>query len=262
MISKILGEIIKNKKKGLELDKIYFPLLDFKGKLEKSKKDYILSLAKGKLHLIAEIKPKSPSKGILKHSINIIEIVNAFETQASCISVLTESKFFGGSLKLLKLVSAYSKLPVLRKDFIIDEYQIYQSRFYGADAILLIASLLSSKKMQKFLNTSKSLGMACQVEIHNESDLNKVLKTDAQLIGINNRDLNTMEIDLNTTIKLSKKIPPDKIIISESGIVNHEDIKKIREYIDAVHIGSAFMESENIKSKINEIMGVKNEATN
>lgn len=262
MISQILREIVKNKKIEIEKDKEMFPLECFKDKLVSSQKNYINSLTSRKLGLVAEIKPKSPSKGSIKSSFSIKKIVDAYETRAGCISVLTDEKYFGGSLDLLLKVTSYSKLPVLRKDFIIDKYQIYQARLFGADAILLIASLLSSKQMQRFLNISRSLGMACQVEIHDKKDLKKVLQTDARLIGINNRNLNTMTIDLDTTIKLSRKIPNDKIIVSESGITKHEDIEKIRDYADAVHIGSAFMEFEDIKLKIKEIMGEENETAN
>lgn len=255
MIRQILNEIVENKQKEIEADKTYFPLDSFKHKLSTSKKDYIKALLSNRISLIAEIKPKSPSKGVIRREINAKEIVDAYETRAQCISVLTDSKYFGGSLKLLQLVSNYSKLPVLRKDFIIDEYQIYQARLFGADAILLIASLLNIEELKRFLEISRSLGMACQVEVHDNEDLNKVLQTDVRLIGINNRDLRTMKTDINTTIELSKKIPKGRLIVSESGINSHEDLNKIEKYINAVHIGSAFMESNNIKNKIKEIMG-------
>jgi len=259
MVSKILAEIIEDKKKEIEMDKLFFPLAEFKQKLPVSNKDYIQALSKDKLGLIAEIKPKSPSKGFIRKSIDIKEIVKSFETRAQCISVLTDSKYFGGSLKLLELVSNYSKLPVLRKDFILDEYQIYQARLFGADAVLLIASLLSAETIERFLEIAKDLGMVCQVEIHDDEDLEKVLQTSAKLIGINNRNLKTMEIDINITVKLAKQILEDKLIISESGINNNQDIKNIEPHINAVHIGAALMESDDIKQKIDEIFGDKDE---
>ena len=260
MASEIFEKIIEDKKKEIEIDKRFFPLSSFKHKISNSEKDYIDALSSKRTGLIAEIKPKSPSRGFIRRSINIKDIIDAYETRAQCISVLTDSKYFGGSLKLLQLASDYSRLPVLRKDFIIDEYQIYQARLFGADAVLLIASLLSVEDIKKFLEISRSLGMACQVEIHNQSDLDKVLQTDAKLIAINNRDLKTMKKDVNTTIELSKKIPKDKIRISESGINNNECLRRVAPYIDVVHIGSAFMEADDIKKKIKEIVGEKNEA--
>lgn len=254
MTSSILNTIVEHTRQQVELDKKYYPLDEFRHAIKKSKRNYLQSLKQKKTSLIAEIKPKSPSKGLLKKVIDIDNIVSVFNNHAQCISVLTESKYFGGSLELLKNVAKKSKIPVLRKDFIIDEYQIYQARYFHADAVLLITSILSVSELQRFITIAESLGMACQVEIHDETDLEKVLQTTASIIGINNRNLKTMEIDLNTTKRLSKKIPSDIYIISESGIYTHTDILAVSQYAHAVHIGSAFMTSSNISSTIMKIM--------
>src|SRR3989338_2261159 len=147
----------------------------------------------------------------------------------------------------MKEVSNSTKLPILRKDFIIDEYQIYEARFYNADAILLIASILSLEEINDFIDIAKSMNMNCLVEVHNEEELSKVLDSKAEIIGINNRNLDTLEIDLNTTLSLMDKIPSGKLIVSESGISNNQYINKLINKVNAILVGSAFMNSDNIE---------------
>lgn len=209
--------------------------------------------------LIAEVKFASPSKGLIyKGKVGAEtagKIAKIYEQNgASAISVLTDEKYFKGSFQYLKKVKEVTKnAPILCKDFIVSEYQIFKAREYGADAILLIAKLLSESQLKQFLCVSKSLGMGCLVEIHNEEELKKVLKTDAEIIGINNRNLSDFTIDLETTNRLVKKIPRDKIIVAESGISSREDLKKLDKRVRAILVGSALMSSKNINKKIHEI---------
>lgn len=209
--------------------------------------------------LIAEVKFASPSKGLIyKGKVGeetAGKIAKIYEQNgASAISVLTDEKYFKGSFEYLKKVKEVTKnAPILCKDFIVSEYQIFKAREYGADAILLIAKLLSESQLKQFLCVSKSLGMGCLVEIHNEEELEKVLKTDAEIIGINNRNLSNFTIDLETTNRLVKKIPRDKIIVAESGISSREDLKKLDKRVRAILVGSALMSSKNINKKIHEI---------
>lgn len=231
--------------------------------LRKSTRSFFWALEKGgrdgRCALIAEVKFASPSKGLIyKGKVNAEEagkIAKIYEKNgASAISVLTDEKYFKGSFEYLKKVKKVTRnVPILCKDFIVNEYQIFKAREYGADAILLIAKLLSVVQMQKFLEVARGLGMECLVEIHNEEELEKVLKTDAKIIGINNRNLSDFTIDLETTNKLVNKIPKDKIIVAESGISSREDLNKLDKRVRTILVGSALMSSKNIINKIHEL---------
>jgi indole-3-glycerol phosphate synthase len=207
--------------------------------------------------VIAEVKKASPSLGIIREDFHPVEIARIYETSgASAISVLTDEKFFQGSLSYLTEIKKSVNVPILRKDFIIDPYQIYEARAAGADAILLIAGLLSGDDMQHFLEVAKTLGMECLVEVHSESELIKVLKTSADIIGINNRDLATFKTDLETTFKLRPAIPAGKIVVSESGIKTRADvIKLMQKGVNAVLIGETLMKSDDIGTKLRELLG-------
>lgn len=251
----MLKEIIENKRKEIEESKIFFPLSSFKNKLKKSTRGFKKALSKNKVNLIAEFKRTSPSKNIINKDFDIKKIVNVYNKYADAISVLTDKKFFNGNLNDLKKISKLTNLPLLRKDFIIDEYQIYESRFYNADAILLIASILSKEQINNFIDIAKNHKMDCVVEIHNEEELNKILDIkNIEIIGINNRNLDTLEIDTGITLKLADKIPKNKIIISESGISSKEYVKKIKNKVNAMLVGSAFMNSDNLEEKIISII--------
>ncbi|MFH1587606.1 MAG: bifunctional indole-3-glycerol phosphate synthase/phosphoribosylanthranilate isomerase, partial [Candidatus Diapherotrites archaeon] len=239
------------------------PLASFRGNLKRSKINFrkaITQKNRGKFpKLIAEIKRASPSKGIITKRFDVAEIAKIYGNYASAVSVLTDRKFFRGDLKFIKIASKASGLPVLRKDFIIDEYQIYESRFYGADAILLISELLAKNKINEFIKISSSLGMDCLVEVASISSLKKVLETDAKIIGINNRDLRTLKVDTKKTPKLLKHIPKNKskklVFVSESGIYSRADVNDLKEKVDSVLIGSSIMESENRTTKLKELSG-------
>ncbi|HLG30872.1 MAG TPA: indole-3-glycerol phosphate synthase TrpC, partial [Candidatus Brocadiales bacterium] len=178
---------------------------------------------------------------------------------ASVISVLTDEQFFQGKLEYLTEIKRVVKLPLLRKDFIIDPYQIYEARVAGADAVLLIARLLSNEKLKAYLKLSHELGMKCLVEVHDADELKKTLDANAMIIGINNRDLNTFRTDLETTFKLCPLIPEGKTIVSESGIATRNDIIRLKECgVDAVLIGETLMRSLDIVSKIVELFRDEN----
>ncbi|MDP2942257.1 MAG: indole-3-glycerol phosphate synthase TrpC, partial [Candidatus Omnitrophota bacterium] len=170
--------------------------------------------------------------------------------------VLTEDKYFQGSIDHLKAVRQAVDLPILRKDFIRSEYQVYESAIAGTDAILLIAALLDKGMLKGLYREARALGIDVLVEVHDERELDKALGTGAEIIGINNRNLKTLEVDLNTTIELLPKIPAEKIIVSESGIRDYEDIKKLSEAgVRAFLIGTVFMESDDIGAEVKRVMG-------
>lgn len=199
------------------------------------------------LSIIGEIKKASPSKGILNKNLDIIKFTEEYNKSVDAISVLSEEKFFNGSPWDIKAVSKVSKLPILMKDFVIDESQIYASKYFGANAVLLISSILSEKELVSLYNLAEELGIESLIEIHNEKDLEKALKADAKLIGINNRNLTSFNTDLATTVKLSKLIPKEILRISESGISSEKDIVYLKEgNIDGVLVGESFIKTNSI----------------
>ncbi len=256
----ILTKIVEEKKKELEIAKERMSL-------EKIQKELmILPSARGfrqsisrehEISLIAEIKKASPSAGILRRDCDPVRIAQTYRAYgARAISIITEEKFFQGNPSYIEMVRKDIYLPILRKDFIIDKYQVYESKLLGADAVLLIADLLSRSELFQFLEICKNLAMDAVVEIHNEEDLNKSLSVDSRIIGINNRNLHTFEVDLGVTSNLIRSIPDDKTIISESGIKTYEDVMFLKSLgVNAVLIGEAFMRSEDIGTKVRELMG-------
>lgn len=207
-----------------------------------------------RLSFIMEIKRKSPSAGNLNPEMNSIETARLYEKYgATAVSVLTDHTHFGGSLEDLKTVSGSVSIPVLRKDFIVDEMQIPESRAYGADAVLLIVRLLG-KKTSQFLKLCTDYGMDALVEVHNSEELAIALESEAKIIGINNRNLDTLEINLNTTATLFPDIPPGHLVISESGMSSAKAIDAMRVLgVDGVLIGSAFSTAESIEEKLKEL---------
>ena len=259
----ILDEILAHKKEELSKLKTDFPM---KGLLEGLKirikhvpppRDFIKAILGRGIRIIAEVKKASPSKGIIRKNFHPVEIARTYESNgAAAISVLTEEKYFLGCLDYLREIREVVSLPLLRKDFIFDEYQIYESRAAGADAILLIASILGKRQIEDFLKLSQSLGLSCLVEVHDEDDLKKVLSTDAELIGINNRDLETFKTDIETTINLIKNIPKDRIVVSESGINDYSDVELLRKKgVNIFLVGEAIMKEKDIGKKLRELRG-------
>ncbi len=200
-------------------------------------------IAAGQAAVIAEIKKASPSKGVLRADFRPAEIAACYARHgAACLSVLTDAQFFQGSADYLKEARAACVLPVLRKDFVVDEYQIYQARAMGADAILLIAAALDAAQMQGLEALAHSLGMAVLVEVHNGAELDAALQLATPLIGVNNRNLRTFNVSLQTTLDLLPRIPKDRIVVTESGILAAEDVKLMRGHrVHAFLVGEAFM---------------------
>ncbi|MBU0628345.1 MAG: indole-3-glycerol phosphate synthase TrpC, partial [Nanoarchaeota archaeon] len=238
----ILDKIVNQKKKEVQKRKKRLPLTRLKPLLKNSDSDFKKALSKG-FSLIAEIKKGSPSEGIINNRFNLEEIAKIYQKNkhVKAISVLTDKKFFFMGPTCLIETRKLTNKPLLRKDFIIDEYQVYESRFYGADAILLIAAILSQNQINKFIEIAKKYKMRCLVEVHTEQELKKVLKTKAELIGINNRNLDTLKVDLNTTIALAKKIKKNQIIVTESGYNSKKEIKTVKNKVNAALIGTSIL---------------------
>jgi indole-3-glycerol phosphate synthase len=203
-------------------------------------------IAAGKPAVIAEIKKASPSKGVLRADFIPADIAQSYaEYGAACLSVLTDQQFFQGSIDYLKQARASCSLPVLRKDFIIDAYQVYESRVMGADCILLIAACLDDAQMKSFEALAMSLDMAVLVEVHDEAELERALKLKTPLIGINNRNLKTFEVSLDTTLGLRAKVPAERLLVTESGIMTPEDVRRMRDaQVNAFLVGEAFIRAD------------------
>lgn len=215
----------------------------------------------GRVSLLAEVKKASPSRGIIRKDFNPAEIAAIYDQNgADAISVLTDSKFFSGEPGYLGLVREVTKLPLLRKDFIIDPVQVYQARLLGADAVLLICSVLGHERLVSLMETVAEAGMEALVEVHDEYELESASKAGAGIIGINNRDLKTFRTDLGTTLRLREKMGSGgPVVVSESGIKSREDINILGQAgIDAVLVGEAIMAAEDMAAKVRELMGRSN----
>ena len=204
-------------------------------------------VAAGQAAVIAEVKKASPSKGVLREAFEPADIAQSYAegngvVSATCLSVLTDRQFFQGSVDFLKQARASCDLPVLRKDFMIDAYQIYESRAMGADAVLLIAACLDDAQMKDFEAVALDLGMSVLVEVHDGVELDRALKLKTPLIGINNRNLRTFEVSIQTTLDLRAQVPAERIVVTESGIATREDVARLRaDGVNAFLVGEAFM---------------------
>lgn len=200
-------------------------------------------IAAGQAAVIAEVKKASPSKGVLREDFIAADIAQSYaEFGAACLSVLTDRQFFQGSVDYLKQARASCQLPVLRKDFMVDAYQIYESRVMGADCVLLIAAILDDGQMAELESIARMLDMAVLVEVHDEGELERALKLKTPLIGVNNRNLRTFEVSLDNTLVLRDKVPADRVLVTESGILSKADVTRMREAgVHAFLVGEAFM---------------------
>lgn len=245
----ILKQILGSKKIFLEERKKEFPLEDLKEILGSSlsRPRFCHTLSASGIHLIAEIKKASPSAGLICKDFDLVKIAHAYaQGGAACLSVLTDEEFFQGHLSYLGRVRDLTSLPLLRKDFIIDEYQLYESKVFGADAVLLIAALIDKNKMEHFLEVSKALKLDVVCEVHTEEELDWVLKTGASVIGINTRDLSDFSLHLDILPKLVQKIPKNKLIVCESGIKSLSDLEFVKKFkINAVLVGETLMRAED-----------------
>ena len=218
-------------------------------------------IAAGQAAVIAEVKKASPSKGVLRADFIPADIAQSYaegngKVSAACLSVLTDQQFFQGSVDFLKQARASCDLPVLRKDFIVDAYQVYESRAMGADCILLIASCLDDAQMAEFEGVAQGLDMAVLVEVHDQSELDRALRLRTPLIGINNRNLRTFEVTLDTTLGMVAGVPADRLLVTESGIVTPADVQRMRAAgVHAFLVGEAFMRADDPGLALAELSG-------
>ncbi len=257
----ILDDIIIHKKRILEKKKVRFPIFKIMERLEhlKSKRRSFkkaLTSHHG-INIIAEIKRASPSRGVICDNFVPLKISQLYEFSNACaISVLTESYFFKGKISFLRQVRQNTSLPILRKDFIIDRYQLYESALIDADAVLIIASVLNQDEICEYISILKKYEIDALVEVHTEADMKKAIDAGSEIIGINNRNLNTFEIDINVTKKLIRHIPKGVVVVSESGINTYEDIQGLRSIgVTAFLIGETLLKSDDIIKKMNELRG-------
>jgi indole-3-glycerol phosphate synthase len=262
----VLDKIFAHKKEELDSTKRKVPLSEIKGRVGQQQplKDVAQDLENGPgTRIIAEIKRKTPFKGELRPGCDGLEIARTYaENGAAAISVLTESNYFGGSIEFLSQVRAEVAIPLLRKDFIFDEYQVYEARAFGADFFLLIATWLDKNQLQDLLELGKELGMPALVETHCERDMEKAFAAGGHLLGINNRDLKNGKTDLSISHRLLKMATqvPDTLMVCESGIHTSQEIQALEELgAHAFLIGESLMKADNIADKLSELVGAKQE---
>lgn len=257
MMHNILQHINEHKKIEVTQAKQQRPLAWVKEHLQTHDlRDFTAALNAQRLAIIAEIKKASPSKGIIRADFDAANIAQIYEAHgACCLSVLTDKHFFQGHSDYIALAKTYTRLPVLRKDFMIDPYQIYESRMLGADCILLIVALLDDQQLWDYCQMAQELGMSVLVESHTAEELQRALRLPTPLMGINNRNLNTFEIDLNITISLAQCLPKDKILICESGIDTHQDVQQMQAHnIHKFLIGESLMRETDIGQKLQSLL--------
>ena len=260
-MAQILDEIIKKTKSDLEKRKIDFPMewlgrsLALNPFAPKDVFSALKSTPENPYRIIAEVKKASPSKGVIRKDFDPMVIGQAYEKGgADSLSILTEPHFFQGNKEYLGMVRRYTSIPLLRKDFIVDEYQLVEALAYGADYVLLIATALSRKELKNLLNYTRHLGMQALVEIHDKTDLTKAIFAGADIIGINHRNLETFEMDMKLSEKLIPLIPNNKIIVAESGINNHEIVKELSNVVaDAFLVGEHFMRQEDVTQAVKDL---------
>jgi indole-3-glycerol phosphate synthase len=262
-MSDILNKILATKKTEVAANKLAVSLdqLQAQAEAQGEPRDFVGSIHKkimaNKAAVIAEIKKASPSKGVIREDFKPAEIAKSYEKAgAACLSVLTDEQYFQGSAAYLKQARAACKLPVLRKDFIIDEYQVFEARAMGADCILLIVAALELAQMQKLEALANELGMAVLVEVHDADELALALQLDTPLIGINNRNLRTFEVSLQTTLDLLKIMPEDRFVVTESGIFTPDDVKLMMDnQVQGFLVGEAFMRQDDPGAALARVFG-------
>lgn len=245
----ILDKIVADKKKEVTLKSSLIPVSQFEKSVlfQRPGNPLAATLKESKTGIIAEHKRRSPSKQIINQNTNVAQVAKGYEKAGVCgMSVLTDIKYFGGSLEDLLLARAAVEMPLLRKEFIIDEYQILEAKAHGADVVLLIAAVLTTSEIKQFSELTKSLGMEVLLEVHNEEELQKSIMPSLDMLGVNNRDLKTFEVSLETSKMLSNQIPGDFVKVSESGISSIAAIKELQEYgYQGFLVGENFMKTKN-----------------
>lgn len=249
----ILDVIVEDKKKRLPEHKAVISETEMRKLAEEAVKSgsrpenlFYNNLKKDGISIIGEFKKASPSLGVITEKVNLMDRIDDYNASVDAISCLTEQDHFNGSVDYLKQIRAKSELPIIRKDFMIDEYQFYEAKVIGADAVLLITAILDDAQMRDFYQLSRELGLDVLVETHDEEEIERALKIDPRIIGVNNRNLKDFSITLKNTERLRKYIPNDKVFVAESGIMNDDDVRFLKEVgVDGFLIGRAFMESEN-----------------
>ncbi|OLF80020.1 bifunctional indole-3-glycerol phosphate synthase/phosphoribosylanthranilate isomerase [Pseudoalteromonas haloplanktis] len=240
-MANVLDKIIADKKIELIERKAARPLESFKHQAKPTERSFYKALAAPGTQFILECKKASPSKGLIRQPFDLTEITQAYKQYATCMSVLTDEKYFQGSFDYLEFVRSQVQQPLICKDFFIDEYQVYMARIYGGDAILLMLSVLDDQQYKTLHEVADSLNMSVLTEVSNEEEVHRALALNAQIIGINNRDLRDLSTDLATTERLRKLIPENKVVISESGIYTHQDVKRLAPLCNGFLIGSSLM---------------------
>jgi len=256
----ILDDIVSGNRQELEYKKRSLPVAELRRMAfaQPPALDLAASLRGDGIRLIAEVKKASPSRGVIRPDFDPVEIAKIYaDNGAAAVSVLTENRYFQGSLRHLEDIrnALRNKLPLLRKDFIFDPYHVYESRAYGADSLLLIVAILEPKELKELLRLSHELGMSCLVEVHDEAEVEIALESGAKIIGINNRDLTNFTVDIATTERLRPLIPPDRVVVSESGIKERADIDKLSQLgVDAALIGESLVSAPDIAAKMRELL--------
>lgn len=255
----ILDEIVAHKRAEVAAQRLAVPLEQIEERITQVEpaRDFRAALRKPGIGLIAEIKRKSPSKGDLLPDVNAVELGDLYEQcGARAISVLTDKKYFGGTIEDLTAVRTNLRVPVLRKEFVIDPYQIYEARAAEADAILLIVRILSDEQLREYRELALKLGMAALVEAHTADEIDRAIDTGAHIIGINNRDLDTLDVDVNVTLELKRRVPGGKLLVSESGIYTRKHVRMLEDGgVDGILVGESLLTSKNIREKIEELLG-------
>jgi len=256
----ILDEIVASKRRWLERQKALVPEAELRRRAAQapSPRDFPAALATAPpIRLIAEVKKASPSKGLIRPQFDPAEVARSYELHgASCISVLTEEQYFQGSFENLRMVRAAVRLPVLCKDFVVEPYQVYQARAAGADAVLLIAECLDDAELARLYELIRGEGMTPLVELHDERNVDRVLRLGAQLVGVNNRNLQTFAVDLHHTLRLRQRIPTDRVLVAESGIRCRDDVLLLESVgVQAMLVGETLMASPDIGAAVDALLG-------
>jgi indole-3-glycerol phosphate synthase len=259
-LSTILDKIVAHKRDEIAQAKSARPEAELRAQLKDAPpvRDFFAALAAdGPIKLIAEVKKASPSKGVIRADFHPVEIARSYERAgASCLSVLTDEHFFQGSLEYLRQIRSAVNLPLLRKDFILDAHQLVEARVAGADAVLLIAECLDDCNLRKLHAEALELGLTPLVEFYDEENLERALAAGATLIGVNNRDLRTFEVDLGRTVRMREKVPLDAVFVGESGIYTRDDVLRLQAAgVDAILVGESLMREADVEAATRRLLG-------